>query len=226
MSEDRPVILITGAGHGLGAAIARAMKDFPVQLVLCSRTRSALEAVDDEVGGAVLVPMDFRKPEQIDTLAGGLMQRFQRLDALIACHVEMLDLTPVAHLEPKTLNSMLTVNLIATHRLIRGLDPLFRQSSKPAAMFMTCDAGRSEGKAFWGALAACKAGLEAMVEAYRVEVAKSGIEVMLHDPGPLPTASRKRAFPGEDPKELPDLDQAAQLVIDRVLADRTDWRHA
>jgi NAD(P)-dependent dehydrogenase (short-subunit alcohol dehydrogenase family) len=225
---DKPVILVTGASRGLGAAIAHKLSLHNVQLILNGKSRAALEEVDDRMraegrSAPTLIPLDLRKLDDIDKLAGGIAQRFGRLDALIACHVDMPDLSPVAHLEPKIFENMVKANLLAQHRLVRAMDPLLGRAPSASAIFFTCDAGRSAKKAFWGGLAACKAGLEALVEAYRAECGKTAITVELIDPGPLPTRSRKRAFPSTDLGNSEPVEAAAGKVVAGLLARHQDW---
>ncbi|NIR59853.1 MAG: SDR family oxidoreductase, partial [Gammaproteobacteria bacterium] len=82
------------------------------------------------------------------------------------------------------------------HRLVRAFDPLLRQSEAGRAVFTTCARGRAP-KAYWGLLAAAKAGLEAMVESYAEELGPSAVRANLVDPGPVMTRFRRQAFPGE-----------------------------
>src|SRR5262249_60850575 len=97
---------------------------------------------------------------------------------------------------------VMNVNLTANWRLLRSLDPLLRASDSGRAIFVTADLARAP-KAFWGAYSASKAGLEALVRVYADEVARTPIRVNLVDPGPLRTALRARAYPGERPASVP-----------------------
>jgi NAD(P)-dependent dehydrogenase (short-subunit alcohol dehydrogenase family) len=103
------------------------------------------------------------------------------------------------------------VNLIANARLIRAIDPLLR-AARGRAVFLTCDHGQN-GAPFWGAAAASKAGLEALVLAYAAEVGFTGVRVNLVDPGPVDTALRYKAFPGEDAAGLRKPEDVADAIV-------------
>ena len=75
----------------------------------------------------------------------------------------------MSHLEPKTFERILAVNLVANQRLIRSLDPLLRAAPAGRAVFVT-DGGAGPGRAYWGGYAATKAALEALVLAYAAEL--------------------------------------------------------
>ena len=108
---------------------------------------------------------------------------------------------PTGHLDPKTWQEIIDVNLTANWRLIRSLDPLLRRSTAGRAIFTTCAAGREAG-AYWNAYAAAKSGLEALIRSYAAEVANTPIRANLVDPGPVHTRLRNNAFPGEDKLHL------------------------
>jgi NAD(P)-dependent dehydrogenase (short-subunit alcohol dehydrogenase family) len=176
-------------------------------LILVSRAPGALEEVDDRVraagGHATLVPLDLAEGAAIDRLGGAIAERFGRLDALVACAAELGPLSPVGHIRPQALERAMTVNATANYRLIRSLDPLLRASEAGRAIFVTCAKAR-EGKPFWAAYAASKAALEALAMAYAAETRRTALRVNLIDPGPLRTRLRATAYPGEDPKKLPE----------------------
>jgi len=74
---------------------------------------------------------------------------------------------------------------------------------------------------YWGAYAASKAGLEAMVRTYAGEVTKTPIRVNLVDPGASRTAMRAEAYPGEDPRTLPEPESIMDTFVDLALPS---WR--
>ncbi|MGH6900940.1 MAG: SDR family NAD(P)-dependent oxidoreductase, partial [Geminicoccaceae bacterium] len=162
---------------------------------------------DDRVraagGRATLVPLDLADGAAIDRLGGALAARFGRLDVLIGGAAELGPLSPLGHVGPQAFERVMTVNATANYRLIRSLDPLLRASEAGRAAFVTCATARA-GKPFWGAYAASKAALEALVLAYAAETRKLALRVNLIDPGPLRTRLRATAYPGEDPQQLPE----------------------
>jgi NAD(P)-dependent dehydrogenase (short-subunit alcohol dehydrogenase family) len=199
------VALITGASRGIGAAMARRYAAEGAHVVLLARGQGGLEEIDDAIraagGGATLVPMDLADTSAIDGLAGPLLDRFGRLDILLANAAMLGRLTPLAQYPPDLWRQVFDVNLHANWRLIRALDPLLRASPAGRALFVTSGITRSLAP-YWGAYAASKAALEAMVAIYAKEVEHSNLRVNLVNPGPTRTALRAQAFPGEDARAL------------------------
>ncbi|MGH6947165.1 MAG: SDR family NAD(P)-dependent oxidoreductase, partial [Kiloniellales bacterium] len=139
----------------------------------------------------------------IDRLGAALAERFGRLDVLVAAAAELGPLSPLGHVAPPAFERVMTVNATANYRLIRSLDPLLRAAAAGRAVFVTCAQARA-GRPFWGAYAASKAALEALVMAYAAEVRRTALRVNLIDPGALRTRLRATAYPGEDPHKLPE----------------------
>ena len=221
------IALISGASRGLGAAVAKRFAAEGAKLVLVARTVGGLEEVDDEVraagGTATLVPLDLTDFDAIDRLGQSLHERFGKLDILVANAAQLGTLSPVGHIEPRVWTQVIDLNLTANWRLIRSLDPLLRASDAGRAIFVT-DALARAPKAFWGAYAASKAGLEALVRVYADETERSGLRVNLVDPGPLRTKLRARAFPGENPDRLPLPETVTDLFV--TLAEPGCTSHA
>ena len=109
---------------------------------------------------------------------------------------------PVAHVPPDLWARIVATNLTSAFGLIRSLEPLLRASDGSRAIFLTSGAAANP-KAFWGAYAATKAGLEALVRSWADEVESSTIRAILLNPGPMRTAMRAEAYPGEDKAILP-----------------------
>ena len=218
---DGRVVLITGASRGLGAAVAEACAAEGAKLVLVARTRGGLEEVDDAVrrhgSEATLVALDVTQGELVDTLGRALFERFGRLDGLVAAAAELGPITPASHLEAKVLERVMAVNVLANHRLLRSMDPLLRLAPSARAVFVT-DGAAGPGRAYWGAYAASKAALEALVLAYAAELRLTNVRVNLYDPGPMATKLRLQAYPGERPTTMPPPGVAAPPIVDLLTA--------
>ncbi|MBI1406843.1 MAG: SDR family NAD(P)-dependent oxidoreductase [Caulobacter sp.] len=228
MTQDLPlkgkIALVTGATRGIGYAAAVALAGAGAHIIALGRTQGGLEALDDEILAltgerATLVPIDLRKPEDLDTIGGALHERFGRLDIVFHAAAVLGGLSPTSHVEPKHWDETLTVNLTATWRLIRSFEPLLRASEAGRAIFVTT--GRvARPKAFWAPYAASKAGMEAMVKCWADELEQTSVRAVLLDPGQMRTRMRAEAYPGEDPLTLPEPAAIGPLVVD--LAARTD----
>ena len=215
------VALVTGASRGLGAAIARRFAAEGAQLVLLARTVGGLEELDDAIradGGLrpLLVPHDLRNFDGLDHLGASLHERYGRLDVLVANAGHLTNLSPVGHILPKVWMETLDINLTANYRLLRSLDPLLRLSDAGRAIFVTCpEADKRE--AYWGSYAIAKAGLECLVQVYAAELNQTNVCANLVCPGPLRTALRARAFPGEDSQQLPEPDSVTDSFLELAL---------
>ncbi|MGM0560168.1 MAG: SDR family NAD(P)-dependent oxidoreductase [Pseudomonadota bacterium] len=217
------VALVTGATRGIGRAVAKLLAAEGAQTILVARTVGALEEVDDEIckaGGLkpTLVPLDLSELDRIDGIGAALYERYGKLDALVGNAGTLGVLSPIAHIPPKTWEDAFTVNVHANYRLLRSLDPLLRLSDAGRALFVT--SGQAEkANAYWSVYAATKAALNALVKSYAEEVAKFGIKANLVSPGPIRTAMRAQAFPGEDPEKLRTPEQIAPAFLPALLPD-------
>jgi NAD(P)-dependent dehydrogenase (short-subunit alcohol dehydrogenase family) len=191
-------------------------------VILVARTVGGLEEIDDAIRAAgdqaTLVPLDLRDFDKIDGMGAALYERFGRLDVLVGNAGVLGSLSPTGHFAPKTWQEVTDVNLTANWRLIRSLDPLLRLSEAGRAIFVTCAAAR-DTTPYWGAYAASKAGLEAMVRVYAGEVTKTRLKVNLVDPGIVRTRLRAQGFPGEDRSALKAPEEVTEPFVTLAAAD-------
>jgi NAD(P)-dependent dehydrogenase (short-subunit alcohol dehydrogenase family) len=218
------IALVTGASRGIGRASAVALAQAGAHVIAVARTQGALEELDDDIlkatgESATLVPLDLLEGDGIDHLGLALHNRFGRLDILVHAAAILGSLTPVSHLEPKHWDRVVAANLTAGYRLIRSMEPLLKAAPAGRAIFLTSGVATNP-RAFWGAYAATKAGLEALVRAWADENEHTSLRAVILDPGKMRTRMRAEAFPGEDPETLPDPADIAPLVLELCQGDR------
>lgn len=218
------IAFVTGASRGLGRATALALAREGAHVILTARTTGALEEVDDEIrtmgGTATLLALDLRKADRLDQLGPTIFQRWDHLDILIANAGILGPLSPLPHVTADAWTSVIETNLSANWRLIRTFDPLLHRSDAGRVVFVS--SGAATGKnAYWGPYAVSKAGLEALGRTYAHENTSTAVRVNILDPGGMATAMRAKAYPGEDPKALPQPDDVARLVVELSLPGET-----
>ena len=215
------VALVTGAGRGIGRAVALRFAGEGADLVLVGRTQGALEEVDDAVRGlgrhAALVVADLANFAMIDNMGAAVWERWGRLDILVGNAAVLGTLTPVGHIDPETWDEVIAVNLTANWRLLRSFDPLLRAAPAGRAIFVT--SGVASGRGYWGGYAVSKAGLETLVRTYAQEIEHTPVRANVVDPGATRTRMRATAFPGEDPLSLKAADDPALLEVFVALAE-------
>jgi NAD(P)-dependent dehydrogenase (short-subunit alcohol dehydrogenase family) len=222
---DGKLALVTGASHGIGAAVAKRFAAEGAHVVLVGRTQGALEELDDHIGetgaGAVtLLPLDLRQFDDIDRMGAALNDRFGRLDIVVGNAGVLPYLAPAGHIDPASWQEIIDINLTANWRLIRSLDPLLRRAEAGRAVFTTCAAAH-DADPYWSAYAASKAGLETLVKSYAAEIAATAIRVNLVDPGPVRTRLRLNAFPAEDQSLLREPEAVTEPFLAAASPDCT-----
>lgn len=211
------IALVTGASRGIGRAAAVALGAAGAHVICVARTVGGLEEADDEIrkagGSATLVPLNLRDFDALDRLGASIYERWGKLDAFLGNAGVLGALTPLTHLEPKVWQEAMEVNVTANWRLIRSLDPLLRKSDAGRVLFISTGAARKHTP-FWGAYAVTKAALESLALTYAEECAGTNVKVNLFSPGPLRTAMRKKAMPGEDPETLRPPEAVADEIVE------------
>lgn len=200
------IILITGAGDGIGAQAARTCAEHGATVILVGRTQAKLEAVYDAIVSAghpepSIAVVDFAKAQGDDyqVIAEAIEQEFGHLDGLLHNAGLLGYLSPVEHYEVGKWLEVMHVNLNAAFILTQALLPLLRKADDATLVFTTSSVGR-KGRAYWGAYAVSKFGTEGLMQTLADEL--DTIRVNCINPGATRTAMRRTAFPGEDPTTL------------------------
>ncbi len=192
--------LITGAGSGIGAAVARRLHERGDDLVLLARDAGRARELSTRFPGASTLVGDLAQPGRL-SWAFSKQQLPERIDSLV--HVAgIVDLGSVADLPPTLWEQQLAVNLVAPAELTRLLLPVLRVS-RGQVLFVNSGAGL-RANADWGAYAASKHGLKALADALRAEEAANGVRVTSVFPGRTATPMQERVHQQEGADYVPE----------------------
>ena len=211
------VAVVTGASRGIGYFIARELASAGAHVIAVARTVGGLEELDDQIkadgrGQATLAPLDLADMAGIDRLGGAIHERWGKLDILVANAAVLGVISPIGHVEAKTFDKVMTINVTSTWRLIRSVDPLLRLSDAGRAIILSANSAHS-ARAFWAPYAASKAAVETMARSWAHETESLPLRVNAADPGATRTAMRAQAMPGEDPETLPHPSEIARRIV-------------
>ncbi len=203
------IILLTGAANGIGRAVADAMASHGATVVMLDKDVKGLELAYDEIVAAgytepALYPMDLQgaTPDDYTQLAKTLEQEFGRLDGLVHNAAWLGALVPFANYDNEMWLESMQVNLHAPYLLTTACLDLLNASDNASVLFVSDETGR-KGKAYWGAYAVAKAGLESLMQILADELeSNTSIRVNSLDTGPVLTSMYRIAYPGTNSSEL------------------------
>jgi len=202
------VILVTGAGAGIGRAAAKSFAEHGATVVLLGRTIKKLEDVYDEIEQAgspqpAIYPMNLEgaSPKDYEDLANTLEKEFGRLDGLLHNASLLGSLTPIEQYDVNLWHQVMQVNLNAPFMLTQACLPLLKQSESASVAFTSSSVGR-KARAYWGAYAISKFGNEGLMQVLADELDNTTIRVNSINPGKTRTTMRAAAYPAEDPSTL------------------------
>lgn len=206
--RDR-VVLVTGAGAGIGRVAAETFARYGATVILLGRTQRNLEVVHDAIltnGGPqpAIAVMDLATAQgpAYEDLAGKIRSQYGRLDGLLQNAASLGQLAPIEHYDIGSWTTVMHVNLTAPFVLTKILFPMLRASADASILLATSSVGR-RGRAFWGAYAVSKFGVEGLAQVLADETNESTrIRVNCINPGATQTAMRRQAYPGEDASRL------------------------
>jgi NAD(P)-dependent dehydrogenase (short-subunit alcohol dehydrogenase family) len=204
------VIAVTGASDGIGRALALACGQHGAEVILIGRSAQKLQAVHAELAksGAPaatigLLDLENSLAPAYDALADAIRERYGRLDGLVHNAGVLGRLAPIEQYDVPTWCRVLQVNLTAAFALTQVLLPLLKASPDASVLFTTSGVGR-RGRAYWGAYAVSKSGVESLVQILAAELENlSSVRVNAIDPGRTRTQMRRQAYPAEALESLP-----------------------
>ncbi|EON90753.1 short chain dehydrogenase/reductase family oxidoreductase [Marinobacter lipolyticus SM19] len=208
--KDR-IIMVTGAGSGIGRAAAKAYAAHGATVILLGRTVSKLESVYDEIEAAghpkpAIVPLNLEGAavKEYEELAMTIEDNFGRLDGLLHNAGILGTRSPVEMYDPETWNQVMHVNATAPFLLTRAVIPLLRLSTGASVIFTSSGVGR-KAKAYWGAYAVSKFAVEGLSQLLSEELddERHNVRVNSLNPGATRTNMRAHAYPAEDPRQNP-----------------------
>lgn len=202
------IILITGAGDGIGATAAQTFAKYGAQCILLGRTVSKLEAVYDAIvasGGAepAIVPLDLKgaTPKHYRDMAATIEQEFGRLDGLLHNASILGHLQSFEDIADTEWHDVMHINLTSHAFMTQALLPVLRKSDNASVLFTTSGVGHA-GRAFWGTYAVSKFATEGMMQVLADEYKNRNVRFNAVNPGATRTSMRASAFPGEEPMTL------------------------
>lgn len=203
-------VLVTGAGDGIGKAAALSYAAHGATVILLGRGRKKLDAVYDEIeanGGPqpVIVSLNLATatPENYQELADMIGEEFGQLDGLLHNAGILGQRSPIINFNEQTWQEVMQVNVNAPFMLTKALLPLLESADNASVIFTSSSVGR-KGRAFWGAYAASKAAIENLSATLADELeGVSNIRANCINPGATRTNMRMKAYPAENPDNLP-----------------------
>lgn len=205
--------LVTGAGSGIGASVARRLHERGDQLLLLARSKERAAELARDYDGAATLVADLSDPDGLERLLAGADLPDQ-LDSVL--HVAgAVELSRVADLPVGQLRQQLDVNLVAPTVLTRACLPALRRA-RGTVLFVNSTSGLRANPT-WAAYAASKFGLRGLADALRAEEAEHGVRVTSVFPSRTATPMQEKVHAQEgkdyDPSEWITPDTVADAII-------------
>ncbi|NOI66342.1 YciK family oxidoreductase [Vibrio sp. 99-8-1] len=202
------VILVTGAGAGIGKQAAISFAQHGATVILLGRTVKKLEQTYDEIEAAgyaqpAIIPLDMKgatKQNYLD-MAETIEQQFGRLDGVLHNAGLLGVISPFDQISEDNFDDIMQVNVKAQFLMTQAILPSLRKSKDARIIFTSSTVGHS-GRAYWGTYSISKFATEGMMQILADELSDSHIRVNAINPGATRTGMRAKAYPAEDSEEL------------------------
>lgn len=210
------VALVTGAGRGIGRAVALAFAAEGARVALLARTKSELEDVARAAAAhgvkALAVRCDLTKPGQVKAALAKVKRAFKRVDVLVDNAGVLGPRGLLVKVTDHEFETVLDVNVTGTFRLTRGVLLDFMLPAKRGCVIMVSSTLGRKGRAEWGPYAVSKFGIEALVQVWADEI--PGIRFYSLNPLATRTSMRADAFPEEDPATLKSAESVGPAFVE------------
>lgn len=207
------VILVTGAGRGLGRALARIFTECNARVAACARTVADLESLSGELGDAdhLVAPVDVTDATQLERFVRAAVDRWGRIDGLVNAAAVLDPRRPLSDVSLDSWRRVLDVNLTGVFLACRAALPHMR--ARGGSIVNVSSGVGDRPRTRWGAYAVSKWALEGFSWNLAEEQRDQGVRVNVVDPGRMRTGMRRSAYPDEDPDTLPDPAEVAPVFL-------------
>lgn len=208
------VVVVTGAGRGLGAAVAAELGRRGAVVVSVGRDPARCKPV----GAGSVHGAELRDAGAAETIVRHAVATHGRLDAIVA-NAGVGHAGDLAAMSPERIAELIEVNLTAPILLTRAALPVMRAAGRGTLLYLTSIAG-AVGVPGENVYSTTKAGLESFADTLRAEVRRDGLRVCTVLPGVLDTGffeTRGKPYDRRFPKPIPAA-QAAKVVVDTLVS--------
>lgn len=202
------IILVTGAGAGIGREAALTYARYGAKLILLGRTESKLKDLQQQIAETyqstpLIYTLDLltATDEQCQAFAADLAQQVPCLDGVLHNAGLLGVVAPISEQPAELWHQVMQVNVNATFMLTQALLPLLLRSTSASLIFTSSSVGK-QGRANWGAYAVSKFATEGLMQVLAEEYKQSNLRVNCINPGGTRTQMRASAFPQENPLTL------------------------
>jgi NAD(P)-dependent dehydrogenase (short-subunit alcohol dehydrogenase family) len=211
-------ILITGAGDGIGQAAANSYASLGATVILLGKTVSKLEQVFDEIVAKgfpepAIYPLDLigATEDDYNNLNQTIIDEFSALDGLLNNAGILGPRKPIENITAQQWAEVLQVNLTSTFLITKALLPALKLAANASVIMTSSGVGR-QGRAYWGAYAVSKFGIEGLTQVLADELENTtNIRVNCINPRATNTRMRRTAYPSEHPDTNPTVDEIMPL---------------
>lgn len=193
------VILVTGAGAGIGRQAALSYAEHGATVILLGRNVNNLELVYDEIEKRgypqpAIIPLDLKgatKQNYVD-MAETIESQFGQLDGVLHNAGVLGTLSPFDQIDEETFDDVMKINVKAEFLMTQALLPIMKKADAARIVFTSSTVGHS-GRAFWGTYAISKFAVEGMMQILADELSDTAVRVNAINPGATRTRMREKA---------------------------------
>ena len=207
-SLQNKVVLVTGAGQGIGEGIAKVFSAAGAKVMVATRTRENGQKTVDDInslgGDATLIQVDVGKKEDVNRMVEQTIEKYGRLD--IAIHnAAVFPMSSIENLSEEDLEYTLAVNLKAAFWMAQASLPHFRKQGGGRLLYTSSVTGPRVVMPLTSHYAASKGGLNGFIRTAALELARENITVNGVEPGYILTKAMSLLANEEELKEMASL---------------------
>jgi NAD(P)-dependent dehydrogenase (short-subunit alcohol dehydrogenase family) len=210
------IVLITGAGRGIGRATAELFAREGAHIVLCSRTKrhlaEVMAGISSSGGEAIARVADIGIAREAEALVKLAVRRYGRLDILLNNAGVLGPKVPILEYPHHDWAQVLRINLSGTFFVSQAAAKIMTNQGQGNIITLSSSVGR-KGRSSWGAYAVSKFGVEGLSQVMADELRSAGVCSVTFNPGPTRTKMRADAYPEEDPSIVPSPAEAARGLL-------------